>query len=186
MVSTLAELEDLIALLDPTTALVPGGERIRRGHTNGPIRVALPEGYLDHLDDLTVPDDEAEMAVVGRMTERPHVVLASGSPRRRELLAQLGVVFTMTLSRRRRDPLVRARDPSTTSTGWRSRRPSPSMSLRRPSWSPPTRPSTSAGRSSANPSTPTMPAPCSVACRHAPTVFTPASLFDAVRNWYPR
>lgn len=29
------------------------------------------------------------------MTERPHVVLASGSPRRRELLAQLGVVFTM-------------------------------------------------------------------------------------------
>lgn len=28
------------------------------------------------------------------MTERPQVVLASGSPRRRELLAQLGVVFT--------------------------------------------------------------------------------------------
>ena len=28
------------------------------------------------------------------MTERPHVVLASGSPRRRELLTQLGVVFT--------------------------------------------------------------------------------------------
>lgn len=29
------------------------------------------------------------------MTERPPVVLASASPRRRELLAQLGVVFTM-------------------------------------------------------------------------------------------
>ena len=65
MVSTLTELEDLVALLDPTTALVPGGERIRRGHTNGPIRVSLPEGYLDHLGDLTVPDDESEMAVSG-------------------------------------------------------------------------------------------------------------------------
>ena len=64
-VSTLAELEDLIAELDPTMAIVPGGERIRRGHTNGPIRVALPQGYLDHLDDLTVPDDGHVMAVSG-------------------------------------------------------------------------------------------------------------------------
>ena len=37
--------------------LVAGGERLARGHTNGPINVALPHGYLDHLDDLTVPDD---------------------------------------------------------------------------------------------------------------------------------
>ena len=64
-VSTLMELDDLIATLDPTTTLVEGGERIRRGHTNGPIRVALPDGYLQHLDDLTVPDDAAEMAVSG-------------------------------------------------------------------------------------------------------------------------
>ena len=64
MVSSLAELDDLVALLDPSTAVVPGGERIRRGHTNGPIRVALPHGYLDHLDDL-VPDDDAVMAVSG-------------------------------------------------------------------------------------------------------------------------
>ena len=41
------------------------GERIRRGHTNGPIRVALPAGYLDHLDDLTVPDDADVMALSG-------------------------------------------------------------------------------------------------------------------------
>jgi len=46
-------------------ALVDGGERIRRGHTNGPIRVALPNGYLDHLDDLTVPDDAHLMALSG-------------------------------------------------------------------------------------------------------------------------
>jgi hypothetical protein len=64
-VNTFAELEDLIALLDPSTQIVEGGERIRRGHTNGPIRVALPEGYLDHLDDLTVPDDAHVMALSG-------------------------------------------------------------------------------------------------------------------------
>jgi nifR3 family TIM-barrel protein len=63
--SSLAELDDLIAELDPTIALVDGGERIRRGHTNGPIRVALPDGYLDHLDDLTVPDDGEVMALSG-------------------------------------------------------------------------------------------------------------------------
>jgi nifR3 family TIM-barrel protein len=64
-VSTLGELEDLIAAVDPATSIVPGGERIRRGHTNGPIRVALPAGYLDHLDDLAVPDDGHVMALSG-------------------------------------------------------------------------------------------------------------------------
>ncbi len=64
-VSTYSELEDLIAALDPTLRIVEGGERIRRGHTNGPIRVALPAGYLDHLDDLTVPDDADVMALSG-------------------------------------------------------------------------------------------------------------------------
>jgi nifR3 family TIM-barrel protein len=68
MVSTLTELEDLVAGLDPTAVVVPGGERIKRGHTNGPIRVALPEGFLDACDaetDLTVPDDDAVAAVSG-------------------------------------------------------------------------------------------------------------------------
>ncbi len=64
-VCTLAELEDLIAAVDPSTTIVAGGERIRRGHTNGPIRVALPHGYLDHLDDLVVPDDADVMALSG-------------------------------------------------------------------------------------------------------------------------
>jgi nifR3 family TIM-barrel protein len=64
-ISTLGELEDLIAPLDPAIELVAGGERIRRGHTNGPIRVALPDGYLDHLEDLTVPDDSHVMALSG-------------------------------------------------------------------------------------------------------------------------
>ena len=64
-ISTLAELDDLIALVDPMLELVPGGERIRRGHTNGPIKVALPHGYLDHLDDATPPDDAHVMALSG-------------------------------------------------------------------------------------------------------------------------
>ena len=64
-IDTIGELADLIALLDPTMTIVDGGERIRRGHTNGPIRVALPEGYLNHLDDLTVPDDGHVMALSG-------------------------------------------------------------------------------------------------------------------------
>jgi nifR3 family TIM-barrel protein len=64
-VSTLAELDDLLAGLDPTTTVVDGGERIRRGHTSGPIRVSLPDGYLDDPDDLSVPDDADVLALSG-------------------------------------------------------------------------------------------------------------------------
>ncbi|MFM8714656.1 MAG: tRNA dihydrouridine synthase DusB, partial [Actinomycetota bacterium] len=55
--STLDEVRQLAASLDRSLALVAGGERLPRGHTNGPINVVLPHGYLDHLDDLRVPDD---------------------------------------------------------------------------------------------------------------------------------
>jgi nifR3 family TIM-barrel protein len=65
MVDSLTELDDLLAMLDPSTALPDGALRIRRGHTNGPIRVALPDRYLDDLDDLTVPDDAHVMALSG-------------------------------------------------------------------------------------------------------------------------
>ena len=67
MVSSIAELDDLLADLDPSLSIVAGGERIKRGHTNGPIRVALPDGYLDHLDDedFVVPDDAEVMALSG-------------------------------------------------------------------------------------------------------------------------
>ena len=64
-INSIAELDHLIAALDPTLVVVPGGERIRRGHTNGPIRVILPEGYLDDLDDATPPDDGHVMALSG-------------------------------------------------------------------------------------------------------------------------
>jgi len=56
-VSTLDDVRTLAGSLDRSLELVAGGERLARGHTNGPINVVLPHGYLDHLDDLTVPDD---------------------------------------------------------------------------------------------------------------------------------
>lgn len=69
-VSSLAELDAIVAELDPEAALVPGGERIRRGHTNGPIRVVLPERFLERrfareLDEIIVPDDGDVMALSG-------------------------------------------------------------------------------------------------------------------------
>jgi hypothetical protein len=65
MVSSLVELDDLCAMLDCAAVLVPGGERIKRGHTNGPIRVALPDGYLDDVDSLVAPDESDVMALSG-------------------------------------------------------------------------------------------------------------------------
>ncbi len=59
-VSTLAELEDLLAEFDPLAELPPGGQRLPRGHTNGPIHVTLPDGYLDQRDDDTPPGPEAD------------------------------------------------------------------------------------------------------------------------------
>jgi nifR3 family TIM-barrel protein len=65
MISSLAELVELTTMLDRDARIVEGGERIARGHTNGPINVVLPEGYLDHLDDLEVPDDADVVALSG-------------------------------------------------------------------------------------------------------------------------
>ena len=64
-ISSLAELDGILAELDPAVTLVEGGERIKRGHTNGPIKVALPEHYLDDRDALVIPDDDHVMALSG-------------------------------------------------------------------------------------------------------------------------
>jgi hypothetical protein len=64
-VASLDELDEVLGSLDTSAAIVEGGERIKRGHTNGPIRVALPDGYLDDPDDAAVPDDGAVMALSG-------------------------------------------------------------------------------------------------------------------------
>jgi tRNA-dihydrouridine synthase len=62
-VSSLVELDELLAALDRSLVVVPGGESIRRGHTNGPIRVSLPDGFLD--DELAVPDERDVLALSG-------------------------------------------------------------------------------------------------------------------------
>lgn len=46
-VSSLAELDGELDTLDPTLALLPGAVRQPRGHTAGPQRVVLPDGWLD-------------------------------------------------------------------------------------------------------------------------------------------
>jgi len=43
----------------------PDAMRVPRGKTAGTQRVALPEGYLDHLDDAVPPGAEAEAADSG-------------------------------------------------------------------------------------------------------------------------
>lgn len=66
--ATLTSLEAFDAIasrLDRSLPIVEGGERLARGHTNGPIKVVLPDGYLANRDDMTIPDDGREMALSG-------------------------------------------------------------------------------------------------------------------------
>jgi nifR3 family TIM-barrel protein len=74
-IKSLAELDDILAaMLDrvgPDTTVVEGGERIKRGHTNGPIKVAIPQGWLDGQTrhglgtDTSVPADGDVLALSG-------------------------------------------------------------------------------------------------------------------------
>jgi nifR3 family TIM-barrel protein len=67
--SSLAELDALMdALLDrvdPLTPLPPENARIVRGHTQGPRRVTLPEGWRTSALDPTPPPKEADALVSG-------------------------------------------------------------------------------------------------------------------------
>ena len=64
-ISSLGELDAIVAALDPATEMVAGGERVKRGHSNGPIKVSLPEHFLDDRDEYVVPDDNDVMALSG-------------------------------------------------------------------------------------------------------------------------
>ena len=64
LVGTLADLDALIARLDPSAPITPNALRAARGHTNGPRKVVLPEGWLDLVDDPTPPEG-AELLVSG-------------------------------------------------------------------------------------------------------------------------
>ncbi len=64
-VKTLAGLEAALASADRSQPFPPEAMRVRRGKTGGTQKVALPDGYLDDLDDSTPPGAEAEAADSG-------------------------------------------------------------------------------------------------------------------------
>ena len=64
-VDTLEGLATTLADVDRTIPFPPEAMRVQRGKTGGTQKVALPEGYLDHLDDATPPSPEAEAADSG-------------------------------------------------------------------------------------------------------------------------
>jgi hypothetical protein len=66
-IATLTELEEILSVLDPELPYPPEAMRVPRGKTSGTQRVALPEGYLDNLDDDTSPgaDVDADAASAG-------------------------------------------------------------------------------------------------------------------------
>ena len=56
MVSSIAELDDLLGKLDPAVPFPVSELGQPRGRTNAPGRVALPDGWLDAPDSDAVPD----------------------------------------------------------------------------------------------------------------------------------
>jgi nifR3 family TIM-barrel protein len=55
LAGSLAELDDLLAQLDPAAELPAGAEHLPRGHLSGPRPVTLPEGWMQTRDDPTPP-----------------------------------------------------------------------------------------------------------------------------------
>jgi nifR3 family TIM-barrel protein len=64
-VVTVAALEAVLATVDRSHPYPPEAMRVPRGKAGGTQKVALPEGYLDHLDDDTPPGALAETADSG-------------------------------------------------------------------------------------------------------------------------
>jgi tRNA-dihydrouridine synthase len=63
-VSSLTELAALLAAIDPELPLPPEAVRMKRGHTDGPRPVRLPDGWLRLIDDPTPPAG-AEILISG-------------------------------------------------------------------------------------------------------------------------
>ena len=64
-VESVDQLAEVTAKIDPETPFPVAGVRVARGKTAGTQKVALPEGYLDNLQDATPPSPEAESADSG-------------------------------------------------------------------------------------------------------------------------
>jgi nifR3 family TIM-barrel protein len=56
IVATLVDLDRILDELDPDAEIAPNALRAARGHTSGPRKVHLPEGWLEARDDPTPPD----------------------------------------------------------------------------------------------------------------------------------
>jgi hypothetical protein len=63
-VASLAELDRLLGELDPTIPFPASALRAPRGHTNGPRPVALPDRWLETVDD-PAPPQGADLLVSG-------------------------------------------------------------------------------------------------------------------------
>ena len=59
-VRDLAELAEILSGIDREEPFAPSAMRVPRGKSGGTQRVALPDGYLERLDDDTPPGPEAE------------------------------------------------------------------------------------------------------------------------------
>jgi nifR3 family TIM-barrel protein len=59
-IETLADLHRCIAAFDPDLPFPARAMRVPRGKASGTQKVALPDGYLDRLDDATPPGEDAE------------------------------------------------------------------------------------------------------------------------------
>jgi len=64
-VTRYAELIEVLASVDRAAPFPPDAMRVPRGKSGGTQKVALPEGYLDDLDDATPPGVLAELAESG-------------------------------------------------------------------------------------------------------------------------
>jgi nifR3 family TIM-barrel protein len=64
-VRSLAELGAVLASADRKLPFPPEAMRVSRGKSGGTQKVALPDGYLDELDDATPPSALAELADSG-------------------------------------------------------------------------------------------------------------------------
>ena len=64
MVSSLAELDELLAELDSGAVLPPAHDLLSRGHLSGPREVSLPDGWREAADDPAVPEG-ADLFVSG-------------------------------------------------------------------------------------------------------------------------
>jgi hypothetical protein len=56
-VKSYAQLEALVARLNPDLPFPPEAMRVPRGKSSGVQTVSLPDGYLDDLDDVTPPEE---------------------------------------------------------------------------------------------------------------------------------